>query len=194
MKSSESAGGVPALTNIDNYGLELVRVIRDIGIVIEYSKIRDYESKRKEIVTLDIISAPMYMRDFNSACDHVAGIIAKIELALSAAKVEMKAEEAKAKLERAPQYLKDHGLLESMKDSDSLRKTYLNLDEQYKQAVQKHDALEALHKYMVNKLDAFTRDYYSVKSIFTSLNGSPGSKTGYGGLTSGGKIGDTSND
>ena len=178
-------------TRADDCGTALVRIMKDAGMVIDYTRIVEYEGKRRDIPTLDIISAPMYLRDFNVACDHVASLVAKIEVALSAAKSNMESEEAKAKLERAPKYFEENKTLGALKDSSALRDTYLALDEAYSRSRQQYEALKALHKFVENKLEAFKRDYYSVKSIYAAWIGTPGSKTGYEGMTSGGKIGDT---
>lgn len=183
------------LVKIEDYGLDLVQLIKEIGIVIDYTRIAKYEVQRRDLVCIDLTSAPMYLRDFNDACDHISNLMAKLKLALSAAADEMGAEESKAKLERAPEYFEKNDTLGgAIKDSSALRDTYVRMDPIFRRAKQKVEALTALYKFLGDKYSAFERDYYSAKKIYENIGGSPGSKNGYNGLTSGGKIGDASND
>jgi len=183
------------LIKIDDFGLDLVQLIKEIGIVIDYTEISKYEAQRKDITTLDIFSAPIYLRDFNEACDHVSNLLAKLELALSESIIEMDSQEAKAKMERAPIYFKENDILGGgIKDSATLRETYLKLDPFYKVARQKVNALKALYKFLEKKMKAFERDYYSVKQIHDKMSDAPSSHTGYHGMSSGGRLGDATND
>ena len=182
------------LIKIDDYGLDLVQLIKEIGIVVDYSQIAKYEQQRKDLVNLDLTSAPMYLRDFTDACYHVSNVLAKLRLALSAANYEMDAQESKAKLERAPVYFEENDTLGgAIKDSSALRDTYVRMDALFRRAKQRVEALTALYKFLNDKYSSFEKDYYSAKKIYDNLGGGPGAKTGYHGMSSGGKIGDSSN-
>lgn len=169
---------------IEDYGNDLVKLIKEMGIVLDYTEIAKAELKRSEIPTMSVMSAPMYIKDFNEACANVSRLLIKVRLAFGRARAARKAEEAKAVLERAPKYFEEKGTLKSMKDSTALRNHYVNIDEGFQRAYDKYKALEALEQFLVDKLDEFKRDFYSVKQIHGGMIGDPSTKTGYDGIKS----------
>ena len=164
----------------------LVKITKDQrGLVLDLSSLVNIEKLRADIPTVDVFSAPAYMRDFTTACDILGRMICEAQRELDRAALNAKHEEAMAKLDRALPYLKEKGVLETMKDSNSLRETYVYLDEAYLEAKEKEASLKALVSYLENKMSCFARDHYTVKMIYDKFQ--PSSPVG---MKSGGNIGD----
>lgn len=166
---------------IDDYGADLVEIMISLNLVVDYSKIREFEALRADIHQLDAISAPRYMRDFNVACDVVSNLLTKVRVALAAQAAQRNEEEAKAVLERAPLYFKENNTLSDLKDSTTLRNHYVNIDPQYKAASLKYEALKALVQFLEDKLDEFKRHHFTVKQMHSEMIGLPSSKSGFDG-------------
>ena len=163
----------------------LVKTTKDQrGLVLDLSSLVKIEKLRADIPTVDVYSAPAYMRDFTTACDILGRMICEAQRELDRATLNAKHEEAMAKLDRAIPYLKEKGVLDSMKDSNSLRETYVQLDPLYREAKEKEAALKALVSYLENKLSCYKMDHYTVKMTYDKFT--PSNPVG---MASGGKVG-----
>ena len=179
-----------ALSNIDELELAVLEVVEtDIG------KLQRFELLKADIVSVDLLSGPLLMRDFITAYVESAKIAAKVRGWLENAEVTLKHEAAKAVLERAPTYFKaNRENLEKLKDSKSLRDAYLFLDEEYLKAQQGVSALKAMVRILDNKTESFKMAHDDVKKIYSQLMGGPGVNNGYRGMPSGGNLGDNNGD
>ena len=169
----------------------LIQVSKDqCTILVELTDLVRIEKLREDISSLDVYTAPIYMRDFTTACDILGRMIAEAQRALDTAVLDAKHEEAKAKLDRAGEYFKENGTLDKMKDSNALRETYVQLDPIYREAKEKESSLKALVSYLENKLSCYKMDHYTVKAMYDKFTSSPDESVG---MKSGGKMG-VSND
>lgn len=170
---AKTAGQVPALQ------LEL-----------DLTKVKEYEALQKDLVSLDINSGPMYMRDFNIAYELVSKLVSEVEKAYENAVMQRKHEEAKAKIERAPKYFEENKTLTpSLKDSMSLREAYVALDPEYLAAKERENSLHALLTYLQNKLEFFRSSHDDARKIYDKMASGPFGRGGYDAPPSGGKIG-----
>jgi hypothetical protein len=165
----------------------LIQVSKDQrNIVVELTDLVRIEKMRGDISTLDVYTAPTYMRDFTTACDILGRMIAEAQKALDSATMDAKHEEAKAKLDRATEYFQANGTLDKMKDSNALRDTYVQLDPIYRAAKERESSLKALVSYLENKLSCYKMDHYTVKAMYDKFTSSPEESVG---MKSGGKMG-----
>jgi hypothetical protein len=160
----------------------------------ELSKLIPYEQLKRDLVSIDSLSAPAYMRDFNLAFEFASRVVAKLKYFHGRAKERSKEEESKAILERAPMYFEKHNILKDkggLKDSSSLRDTYAKIDVEYQQAKDEENMLEALLEYYEKLVESYKMAHDDAKKIYdkTTSNGTP-----YGGMASGGNIGDRTNE
>ncbi len=161
------------------------------SIKVDFSSLQDSEALKADLVSIDLVSGPMYMQTFLEAFEKVARIGIEAHRLLDGAKNEVNHQEALAKLERAPLYFEVNGTCKGgVKDSGALRETYLSLDGQYLAAKERVDMLTALVKFLDNKLDAYKMAHDDSKKIYDKLSEGPFAKTGYEGMSSGGKLGD----
>jgi len=164
----------------------LVKITKDQrGLLLDITSLVSIEKLRNDIPNVDVYSAPAYMRDFTTACDILGRMIFEAQRELDMAVLNSKHEEAMAKLDRAPAYLKEKGILDTMKDSNSLRETYVQLDEGYRAAKEMESKLRAFVSYLENKLSCYKQDHYTVKATFDKF-----ASSNPVGMKSGGKLGD----
>ena len=175
-----------ALDNVTRLEKAILEVIEtDIGAL------QRYEDMKADIVTVSVISGPLLMKDFIDAFTMATKIAAKVRGWLENAETQMKHEEAKAVLERAPGYFaKNKENFEKLRDSKSLRDSYLYLDEIYLAARQRVAALRAMVRILDNKADSFRMAHDDAKKVYATLAEGPGVNQGYRGMASGGNIGD----
>lgn len=154
----------------------------DITAVIKY------EEEKKELTQVDLMSGPMYMKDFNRAFDLLSGAIGKLKTRLISAQSHLDEQEALAKFERAPEYFKDKGIPNNqIKDSISLRESYLPLDKEYRKAKERVEAMKALIWWLESWRKTFQMAHDDAKKIFASFM--ENSRGGHSGITSGGSTG-----
>lgn len=166
-----------ALTNADIVQKVLAEINLDVSELVKYDKMK------RDLAHIDIITGAALMRDFLNAYEIAADLAIKAKYMLEGAVENMKHEEAKAVLERAPKYFEENETLsKSIKDSKSLRETYLQLDEQYRNSKEKVAALKALVRLLDNKVDSYRMAHDDAKKIYSQLAGGPFGKTGYQGM------------
>ena len=154
-------------------------------ILSEMAALMKYDEQKKELTHIDVMSGPMYMRDFNFAYERTARLIAHVQVMYEKAELDSNHEEAKALLERAPKYFEEHNILsKNLKDSAALRQTYLALDQAYIDAKERVGALKALLAWLRNMLESFKMAHDDSKKIYTQFVDGPSGKTGHGGIRS----------
>ena len=157
-------------------------------IQVDLTKVLKYDAQLLDLTSVDVVSGPMFMRDFNIAYDKMAQIVSNITKMYEDAVENRKHEESKAILERAPEYFaKNDTMNGKLGDSAALRKTYVHLDEKYMKAKERENALKALLLYLDKKLDSFKMAHDDAKKIFDKFSSGPSGQTGYDGPKSGGR-------
>lgn len=160
----------------------------DTGMsLVDLTELARIEALRKDITSVDLYSAPMFMRDFTTACMAISRAIQNVKNALSLAERDAAYEESKALLERAPLYFAERKAEGGMKDSMAQRQAYVAMDQQYREAVGRKDQLKALLRYLEDKMELYKMDHYTVKMIYSKMESPHG---GDSGMKSGGKTGD----
>ena len=159
-------------------------------IQLDLTQVKKYENLQKDLISIDVVSGPMYMRDFNAAYELVARMVARIEREYEQAILRRKQEEAKAKLERAPKYFADHPeFMGNLKDSFSLRESYADVDPLHLEAKEAEIALQALLAYLKCKMDFFRSAHDDSRKIYDKMASGPFGQSGHQGMPSGGKMG-----
>ena len=159
----------------------------DTGLsLVDLTEIARIEKLRESIPCVDMYSAPLLMRDFMTTCVILAKAIQNVKNALSKAERDMAYEESKALLDRAPAYFAEHKV-EGMKDSMTMRQAYVPMDEPFRVAGERRDALAALLRYLEDRKKIAEADHYTVKSIYTKMENPHG---GVAGMRSGGELGE----
>jgi hypothetical protein len=153
---------------------------------VNLSVVVKYEALKADLTSLDIVSGPMYMRDFNVAYEEVSKLAIQVQHLLEGAIEEMDHQEALAKFERAPEYFKTKEILSgTIKDSGQLRDAYVSMDHQYRAAKERVAMLRALVKYLDVKAESFKMAHDDAKKIYGALTAGPFGKSGYEGMSSG---------
>jgi hypothetical protein len=164
---------------------EVVDFIFD-RIDIDLSPLTEYDAQKSELTTIDIVSGPLLMRNFLQAHEEAMQISIKVKFKLDQAIDKMKHEEARAILERAPAYFEENDVTKGrVKDSKSLRDTYVQMDKEYAEAREQVNALKALSKFIENKADSFRIAHDDAKKIWAQLNEGPYARTPYETIPSG---------
>ena len=145
---------------------------------IEGGPIAKFDSWKSELEGLDLTSGPLLMRKFLQAFEWTTKAAIAVHKRLDDAIENKNHEEAKAKLERfSDYYTANKAKLGALKDSSSLRESYLSLDEPYRKACAKVNMLRALAKFLDNKAESYRMAHDDSKKIYDKLLGKvpPGS-------------------
>jgi len=185
-KTENKKGDQIKLTGKDSTALAQFKKRFFTPIEQNMERLLKYEVQKKDLVAVDVNSGPMYMRDFNKAFDILSILIAKTDEEYEGAVAERKNEEAKAVLERATEYFEQNDILHNgIKDSVSLRETYMKRDPKYLEARDKENFLKAFLKYLQNMQDSFKMAHDDAKKIYDKVANNSGGT--YTGIPSGGK-------
>lgn len=144
----------------------------------ELEKLQKYEILKKDLVSIDVYSGPTYMRDFTLAYQLVSRIVASLKKLLGDAADEVAHQEAIAKLERAPRYFEEKGILSKkgkggLKDSAALRDMYVQIDKDYREAKRKKNILDALSSYYTNLLNSYRMSHDDAKKVWDKFSNAP---------------------
>ena len=137
-----------------------------VGLV-DITPLREFEVWKEQLTSVDLTSGALYMRRFIRAYDWCMKVSIDLHRHLERANDEAKHEEAKAKLERFPAYFKaNKEQFGSLKDSAAIRDVYLELDESYRLAREKSNAIRAMVRLMDSKADSFRMAHDDAKKIY----------------------------
>ena len=158
---------------------------------VDLASLQIYDARKMDIQSIDLVNGPLYMRDFLAAFEAAAKMAIRARKKYEDAKTEAKHQEAKAKLERFTAYYEaNKATLGALKDSSSLRDAYVDLDQDYMDAKERVNALQALTAYLDNKTESYRMAHDDAKKIYGQLQSGPFARSGYTGLSSGGHLGD----
>lgn len=139
-----------------------------VGLV-DVTPLREFEGWKEQLTSVDLTTGALYMRRFIRAYDWCMKISVDLHRHLERASDAAKHEEAKAKLERFPAYYKaNKEQFGSLKDSAAIRDVYLELDEPYRLAREKANAIRAMVRLMDSKADSFRMAHDDCKKIYTA--------------------------
>jgi hypothetical protein len=151
----------------------------------ELERLKQYDLLKTDLLRIDNLSGPFYMREFNSAFMLASAMVSSLKEKCSQAKLEMDHQEAKAKLERAPKYFEENKTLNSsLKDSGALRDTYVKLDEVYLLAAERYNVLEAVLAYFTKLQESYKMAHDDAKKIYAGIIDSPANRGEYQGIPS----------
>jgi len=169
------------------------QVVASFSPKIDATPLAKFDGYKDEIEQIDLASGPQLMRKFIHAYEWTSRAAINVRKRLDDADEEMKHEEAKALLERFNDYYEAHkDKLGEMKDSASLRKIYLSLDEPYRKAVAKVNMLKAMSKFLENKAESYRMAHDDSKKIYDKLLGRVEPGSGSYGTPGRAKFGDVS--
>jgi hypothetical protein len=159
-------------------------VVGSIGKV-DLTPLRQFETWKEDLTSIDLASGALYMRRFIRAYEWCTKLAIDLHKRLEDAIVESEHQEAKAKLERAPAYFEaNKDKLGGMKDSSTLRETYLAMDDEYRKSREKVNALRALAKFLDVKAESFRMAHDDAKKIYDKLLGNDPGMRGRMGMPS----------
>ena len=128
---------------------------------IDVTKLVDYTVKVRDIGSLNNMMAPVYLRDFITAYDVTNTMLSMAVRCEANASSELDTAKAIAYLDRAGDYLKDHGI----KDSAEARKRYVDIDDDVKEAEELRAKTLAIVVFLKNKLRVFQDAQNAVKKV-----------------------------
>lgn len=105
--------------------------------------------------------ASVYLKEFIMAIDTVNDMQAKASQAYALADRYLKYVEAKAYFERAPDFLTNNGV----KDSVESRKRYVDLDPEVMEALEIRAKTEAIVKFLYNKMQQYRMCHDDIKKV-----------------------------
>lgn len=127
----------------------------DVSLLVKYTK------KIKDIGSLSKMQAPLYMQEFIQAIDVVNVMLTSaIKLDIDA-KTALNSAESIAYLDKASDFLKE----KNIKESDSARKMYVDIDENVLSAKDFKARTEAVVVFLKNQLQIFRMSHDDCKKI-----------------------------
>lgn len=141
---------------------------QDMTEIVQYDRLAD------DLVSVNSMSGPMYMRDFLKAKDVAARFHAKAIFEFEQAKTNAKKVWAVAKLDRAPAILTAKGV----KTTDGNCEAYADQDPEYLVAKNAEAYWKALAIYLEKKVEKFTSAHDDSRKIFDKTSDPKGSSLG----------------
>lgn len=155
--------------------------MNDVKIVDQYAilpqdmtEISHFDRLAEDLVSVNSMSGPMYMRDFLKAKDLAAAYHAKAVFEFEQAKDQSKKVWAVAKLDRAPAILQAKGV----KITDGNCEAYADQDSEYLAARNLEAYWKALAIYLDKKVEKFTSAHDDAKKIYDKTSEPRGSTLG----------------
>ena len=133
-----------------------------LHVPLNMTDIYRYESMFEEITRINSMNGPFYMQEFLKGKELASSFLCKLIFEYEQAKNNTKEAYAIAYLEKSEEYLK----VRNIKPTDEAKKQYVQIDESYKGAKDKEDALKALMTLMSNKMDALQAAHDDAKKVF----------------------------
>jgi len=141
---------------------------QDMTEIVQYDRLAD------DLVSVNSMSGPMYMRDFLKAKDVAARFHAKAIFEFEQAKTNAKKVWAVAQLDRAPTILAAKGI----KTTDGNCEAYADQDPEYLAAKNMEAYWKALAIYLEKKVEKFTSAHDDSRKIFDKTADPKGSSLG----------------
>ncbi len=141
-------------------------------VPIDMTDIYRFEVMIQDIVNINAMNGPFYMREFLKAKELASSYYCRLLFDYEQAKNRTKTEFALAYLERSEDYIKTRGL----KATDETKKQYVAIDASYNKAKDTEDRLKALVTLLGNKLDKFQSAHDDAKKIFDVSRDPSGSR------------------
>jgi hypothetical protein len=155
---------------VENAAPSFVPPMFGMRVPIDMSDIYRVEAMFDEITRINSMNGPYYMQEFLKGKELASSYLCKLIFEYEQAKNQTKESYAIAYLEKAEEYLK----LRNIKSTDEAKKQYVQIDEAYKKAKDKEDALKALMTLMSNKMDAIQSAHDDAKKVYDQSRDSRG--------------------
>ena len=128
---------------------------------VDITRLAHYVNKIEELSSINKMMAPQYLKDYIIGQDVAANLLAKAIQADSRAKAKLDYAESIAYLEKAREYLEQHGI----KDTSEARKQYVNIDQAVQNAKDIKAGTEALVTLLKSKLSQLRQAHDDLKKI-----------------------------
>lgn len=153
---------------------EVFTIDQNVLLPQDMTEIVQYDRLAEDLVSVNAMSGPMYMRDFLKAKDIAARFHAKAVFEFEQAKDISKKVWAVAKLDRAPAVLQTKGL----KVTDGNCEAYADQDAEYMAARNVEAYWKALAIYLDKKVEKFTSAHDDAKKIYDKTADPKGASLG----------------
>jgi hypothetical protein len=133
----------------------------DLPEKVDITRLAMYINKIEELSSINKMMAPRYLQDFIIGQDVAANLLAQAIQRDSKAKARLDYVESIAYLEKAKEYLEQHGI----KDTSEARKQYVNVNQDVRDAKDVRASTEALVVFIKARLGELRQAHDDLKKI-----------------------------
>ena len=141
---------------------------------LEMRELLKYQGLVENLVTINNMNAPFYMREFLKAKELANSFYCRVMMDFEMTKDRAAKAKAVAYLDTAPEWLEKRG----RKVTDEGCKQYALIDSQYLKAREEEACLKALTEFLRNKMEKFQSAHDDAKKIYDQTRDPRGSLTG----------------